>query len=181
MAMKRRCIATALFVFILVSFPVLAMAQTSIAVVDVQRLLTESEAAKSIQKQVQAKREKFLTVLSAQERELREMERELVEPKSDIPKERQAENKKAFEERFQQTRQMAQKARHDLDAATAKAMAQLRDAVYEVVGAIADERGYTLVLAKQNVVIGDKSIDISEESLNRLNKAVSDIKLEVEK
>ena len=50
-----------LVVILLVSLPFAqsAKAEVSIAVVDVQRLLTESQAALSIQKQVQAEREKL--------------------------------------------------------------------------------------------------------------------------
>lgn len=167
-------------VFALLLLPVPAMAQTSIAVVNVQQLLSESKAAKSIQEQVQQHREKFLEELSKQEQTLRDMEKELVEDSKTMNPEDLAAKRQKFEEQFAETRQLVQKRKTELDIAVAKAMGELRDRLFQVVQNIASDKGYDLVISNQNVVVGTKSIDISEESMEALNEAVSKITLEMQ-
>jgi len=156
-------------------------AEPSIAVVDVQMLLTQSSAAKSIQKQVQAEREKFLAKLSKEEESLRAMEKALVETAADLSAEEKAEKKKAFESKFLETREMAQKGKGQIEKAVVEAMAKLNQEAFKAVEAVAEAKGYNLILAKQHIVASDKSIDISDVSMEKLNASVSDIALKIEK
>lgn len=161
-------------------FSLTSYAQPSIAIVDLQALLTESNAAKNIQKQVEARRDEFLQELSKLEQELRKGEQELNAEQEKISKEDFAKKRQALEEKFMETRRLAQKRKKALDDGAAKALGKLRDEIIKVVGGIADEKSYGLVLSKQNVIIGDKSIDISTEAMERLNKNISQIALEID-
>lgn len=155
-------------------------ADASVAVVDVQSLLSDSKAAKNIQKQIQGYREKFLEELSKRETELREMDKALMKEKDKLSSEELAKRRQAFEKQFAETGAMAQKKRKELDRATFNAVGQLKESLFQVVQDIASEQGYELVISRQNVVVGAKSIDISDEAMARLNKKVSKIKLELE-
>lgn len=147
----------------------------SIAVVDVQLLLTKSKAAQSIQKQVKAEREKFLSKITKQEEVLRSMEKDLIEKGKDMSAEERAEKKKDFEAKFVSTQKAAQQGKGKIEKAVMEAMAKLNKAAFEAVESIASDKGYNLILAKQQVVASDKSIDISQESLKKLDGTVSKI------
>ena len=43
---------------------------------------------------------------------------------------------------------------------------------------IAEDKGYELVITKQNVITGAASVDMTEEAIKQLNDAMSSIKLE---
>jgi Skp family chaperone for outer membrane proteins len=58
-------------------------------------------------------------------------------------------------------------------------MDTLREQLYLTVQSIADEKGYDLVISSRDVIAGAKSLDITEETLQRMNKNVSDIKLDI--
>jgi Skp family chaperone for outer membrane proteins len=64
-----------------------------------------------------------------------------------------------------------------LNEASLGAENKLRGEIIEVIGKLADQREFDLVISKQNVVIGERDIDISEEALKMLNKEVSSIKV----
>lgn len=165
---------------IILLFPLTSFAaETSIAYVDVQRLLTESDAAKHIQSQVQKRREKFLGELSKQEQDLNN-ERKEIEEGAALPKEELAAKRKKFEEDFQEARKSAQKRKKDLDVALNKAVGRLRDEISKVVKSVAAEKGYTLVISQQAVLMGDESANISGEVMAKLNKTVSKIPLEMD-
>lgn len=161
--------------------PAAARAELSIAVVDVQALLTQSDAAKDIEKQVNQNKEKFLAGLSQQEKTLREEEKKLSDERASLSKEEFAKKAKAFEEKLIATRRDAQEQKRAFDIASGKALGKLRDKLIEVSEEIAKEKSYSLVISKQNVIVGESSMDITEETMRRLNLAVKTIPLEITK
>lgn len=98
-------------VVFLMSLPLVqaAKADVSIAVVDVQRLLTESEAALSIQKQVQAEREKLQNEFAGYEQKLRDSEKQLVETRGDMSPEEFSSKREEFQIELQETGSLVQK------------------------------------------------------------------------
>ena len=166
------------FFFLIATIPH-SYAEVSIAVLDVQHILTRAKASQSIQKQSETYRDEFLEEISKKEKELREEERALIEERNSIEQEKFLERKQAFVKKFIETQELAKQRKGDIDKAYAKAMKTLMDNIYEVVQTIADEENYTLVLSKQNVVVGEQSLDITKASLEALDKKISDIKLDV--
>lgn len=148
---------------------------TSIAVVDVRALLSDSKAAKSIEGQIQKKRDGFLKNLAKEEKELRDLEKELIDSKDKSSPEEFAKKRKSFEEKLLATRKEAEEERRDLEKIAAKASDQLRDEITKVVEGIVKEKGYDLVLSSQNVVVGNNTLNITKEVMDRLNKDVSSI------
>lgn len=156
-----------------------AATPTSIAVVDVRALLTESDAAKSLQKQIKAERDAFLEQLGKEEKGLREQEKELVAEQGKLSAEEFDKKRKGFEEKLLETRKDAQTKKRDLEVAAGKATEKLRNEITKVVQKIADEKGYNLVISAQDVLIGAESLNITDEAMKGLNDAVSKISLDV--
>lgn len=150
-----------------------------LAVVDVQKLMSESKAAQSIQGQIKTYREKFLGEMSKKEQTLRDAEKSLAGQRSTLSAEAFAEKKKAFEKQLLDAREYAQKKKRALDAAATQGLQKLESELVKVVKAIASEKNLQMVISKQSVVLGDNGLDISDDAMKRLNAAVSDIKLEV--
>lgn len=151
-----------------------------IAVVDVQKLLGESKAAKDLQGKVKKHQEKFVKDLRKQEDGLRNQEKDLVEKRSSLSQDEFNKKRKEFEEELIKTRRSAQTRKRVLDKAASKSLNTLREHIFKIVGDIADEDGYNLILSRQNVILGANSIDVTDETLKRLNKAVKSIALEIE-
>lgn len=151
----------------------------SIAIVDVRLLLSESKAAQSIQKQIKKQRDAFVSDLADEEKDLRGEEKELIEKQSSLSPEDFAKKRKEFEEKLLETRRKAQTRKRDLEVAAAKATEKLRNEIADIVQDIADERGYNLVISAQDVLIGADSLNITDETMKALNKAVSSISLDV--
>lgn len=175
--MNRSCFY--LFLALLVLVPFGARAETSIAVVDVQTLLSQSEAAKSIEKQVDEFKEKFLSEVSGEEQALRDNEKTLTEQRGSLSKEEFASKAREFEEKLYKMRQTTQGKKRALDEAFSKANGEIRAKVYEIVQQIASEKGFNLVISKQNVIVGEQSIDLTAETMTRLNKALPSIVMDV--
>lgn len=165
---------------VFLSFDTKSFAQeTKIAVVDVERILNDSAAGKSIQSQLKQRRETFQKEFKAKEDQLMQSEKTLVGSKSELSAEEFAKKRQEFEKKLLETRNLFQKRRNSLDKGLGSALSNLRKNVIAVTAEVAEEEKYQVVVTRDSVVIVEKSMDITEKVLSRLNKKVSNIKLDV--
>lgn len=166
----------------LVAVPRVSFAEgASIAVVNVRMLMTDSKAAKSLQKKLSKQRTAFGEELAEEEKALRAKEQDFVDKRSSLSQDELVQMKKEFEEQLSKSRGKAQTKRAALDKANAKAMNALQNEIVKAVQKVSDEQGYDLVMSRQGVVVLNDAIDISDAALKQLNSAVSDIALDVPK
>lgn len=156
-----------------------AFAGGAVGVVDVSYIMSQSLAAKSIHEQREALREKFLAEISETERVLREEEKEILEERSKLSQEEYAKKRQAYETKLIAARKMAQEKKRMLEEASNVSMDALREHLYLVVEELADERGFELVISNKNVIAGEKSLDITQETLEKLNQQIKTVPLEI--
>ena len=155
-------------------------ANAQVAVVDVQKIMSVSKAAKSIQQQLEKKREEFQKEFSEHERDLRQTEQSLTEARATLSAEDFNEKRQEFENDLLETRKLVQKRRRALEKAAAEALAELRNGIVKIVAEIAEKDDYDLILNRQNIILVEKSIDITDRVLANLDKSVQSIQLKVE-
>jgi Skp family chaperone for outer membrane proteins len=162
--------------------PLTARAQDGngkIAVVDVEQILNESMAGKSIERQLVNRREAFQKEFAERENNLMNAEKALVEEKNTLTAEEFANKRKAFEKEYLETRNLFQKRRNALDKGLGTALSELRRNIIQVTADIAEEEGYQVVLTRDSVVIVAKEMEITQKVLKRLNKTIQNIKLDM--
>ncbi len=150
------------------------------AVVDIEKIFAEAKAAKSLEKQIQAKREAFQKEFAEKEKQLKTTEAALVGEKEKLNAEEFGKKRKAFEGKIMEVRSLFQKRRNALDQGVSKAMTTLRKNIVEAAAKIADEKKYDVVLTRDSVLIAAKNLDITDDVLKALDAQVTDIKLQVE-
>jgi Skp family chaperone for outer membrane proteins len=158
-----------------------AFAENVLAVVDVQRLLSESKAAQSVQNQVDDHRKKFLAEIDASEKDLRATQKKLEEESKTLPKEELVKKGQEFEAKRFEARRLLQERKSSLDKAYTEAMSTLSKAITKATEGIAASKKIDLVLTKQNVIVGTKSLDITDDVMGELNSEIKEIKLSVKK
>lgn len=181
-------------------FPVAAHAQSKIAVVDIQEIMSESKAAKSIQEQLETQRKAFQDDVSKRERALLDQQKALMEEQGQLMEEQktlagantdgsESFNKKLaafekkrdeFEAELLEMRKLVQKRRQALEKAAGDAIGKLRMEVVEIVAEIADANDYDMVVTKQNVILAQKDMEITSQVMTRLDKNIKEIELKVE-
>jgi outer membrane protein len=133
-----------------------APAPLSILVVDVERLLRDSKAAKSIQHQIEQQRSTYTKDLSEQAFSGKVQE---------------------FQQKVNELRENANSKSQTLQRGSSVATNQVLQSIQQVVLEIANERKATLVLVKNNVVVVDTSLEITEEALKRLDQRLPAVAL----
>lgn len=156
-----------------------ALPAPTIAVVDIQHILEESLAAKSVQKQLEAQRAKVQTEIAGEEKDLRQAEQELVKSRNIDAPTVYAEKEQQLRQRFLGVERQVQSRRKALDQAFTDSMSVVRKTLQDTVKALAEERKANIVLIKQQALWSDKKLDLTEEALARLDKALPDVLVKV--
>ena len=179
--MTQRTLLAALFLaFIICIAPAAQAAPPTVAIVDVEKILAESKAAQSLQKQIQAKKESFQKEFSVKESELKKTETDLMAEREKLSAEEFGKKRKAYEEKILETRKLFQKRRNSLDEGLNVAMSELRKNIAQATTDVAGEKKYDIVLTRDSVLIADKALDITSDVLKKLDAKLTDIQLKVE-
>jgi outer membrane protein len=150
-----------------------------IAIVDVQRILEESLAAKSVQKQLETRRAKFQSEIEGEENGLRQAEQDLSKSRDQIAADLYADREQQLRQRFLVVERHVQARRKVLDQAFTDSMNAVRAALLEIVDTIAHEHGVNLVLVKQQALWVDKPLDVTDEVLARLNAKLPEVAIKM--
>jgi outer membrane protein len=151
--------------------------QATAAVIDYQRVMREARAAESIRSQIEARRLRYQSEIAEQEHRLVEADRELARQRNILSVEAFNERRKAFEEDVAEVQRMLQTRRQQLDDVAAMAMSEVREAVIQVVGELAEQRGFNLVLPSANVLLFSPQIEITDEVLGKLDARLPDVQV----
>ena len=154
-----------------------AKAEVKIAVVDFDRLMNESTAAKGAQKKLIAQRNALQKELDQKEEEFGKKGTELSKERTKLKPEEMKAKLAEFNKQFQATRKELIQQKETLDKSLATANMNLRKEVLKIVAEIAQAEKYDLVLSSQNVVIAEKDMDITAKVLAKLNATVKEVPL----
>ncbi len=147
----------------------------NIAVVDVEKLLVDSKAAKSIKKQIDKKREEFLSKVKEAEEKLRKDQEAIEKEREKLSKEELVAKFQEFEKKRIKARGSIQKKKSELDKSYSDAMNLLTKTIFDVCQEIANEDGIDLIITRQNIIVGSKSLDITSKVLEKMDKKLPKI------
>ena len=151
--------------------------QAVAAVVDYQRILRDSRAARSIREQVEGRRKLYLDQLSKQEQKLAEEDKALAAQRSVLAADVFQQKRREFETKVLELQKLGQERRRQLDNVAAAALNQVRQALIELIGALSDARGFNLVLPSSELLLFSPKIDITEEVLASLDRKLPSVKV----
>ncbi len=171
-----RNVVFVVFLFVLV-LPRPAAAELNIAVVDVDSILKNSKAAKSISKQVDEKRKSFIASVKKEEDKLRAEQQAIESKREEMSQDELIKKAQDFDKRRIEARKSIQDKKGSLDKAYSVAMNTLTNTIYEICQAIADEKKIDLVITRQNIIVGNLSLDITKEVLERMDKKLPELKI----
>jgi len=155
-----------------------AVPAPSIGVLDVRLILRESNAAKSLQPQIDKLLTGFQQDISNRESALRKAEQKLLGQRSILAPEAFNQRRRQFEERAKKAQREVQTRKRALDRAVAVAKNKIRVAMFEIAKDIANEKKINIVMAKSGVLMSKKELEITAETMKRLNQKLPSVKVE---
>ncbi len=175
--MKKTLATRALAAALLIT-PVVAHAEEvkySFGVIDMTRVMKETDAAKGIFKALETKRGEYEKQIQKEGDSLQQQEKDIVAKKPKMSEEEFNKARKDFEEKLVKAQKMVQERKQTLDKGMADGINKLRREAAKVTADVAKERGYSAVLTQDAVVLADPSFDVTDEVVKRLNANVKQI------
>lgn len=151
----------------------------AIAVVDVQMILRDSTAAAGIRDQMEKHQTSFQNEISQQENALRTADQDLSQKKAVLSAEAYQAQVQEFQKKVATLGELVQKRKKQLDEAYGKSMKQVQDTLMDIVQQQMKESGANIVLPRTAVVDMSKEMDITQETLKRLNQKLPSVKVVV--
>ena len=150
-----------------------------ILVVDVAKTVRDSDAAIGIQKQMEEVRAKIQAAITVREKDLLKEEQTLGQQRSILAPDVFERKAAEFRQKVEQAQRDIQGKRKDLDKTFNGAIEKVRKTLIEIIAKIAKEAKAHLVFDKRQVLMIENSLDVSDDALARLNKALPEVQIEM--
>jgi len=164
---------------ILVGFVVIVLAvalpaaaqQLSIAVIDVQRVVTESDPGKQALQKLKLLQDAKIDEGRALQQNLTALQEQMSKQRFTLSEERLADLSKQMEDGQILLQRFQDDAERELDEARRRELGGLEGRIIPVINQIGAERGFTLIFNKfqSGLVYADETVDITDDVIRRFN------------
>lgn len=168
--MKHRALNVGI-ALLLVGLALPAAAQTEIAVIDVQRVVAESDPGKESLQQLRTLQEQKITEGRNLQVELDALREQFNKQRFTLSEEKLAEMNGQVESRTIALQRFEDDATRELDEARRTALGRLEERIMPVIDEVGRERGLTLIFNKyqSGLVYADEAVDITDDVIRRFN------------
>ena len=150
-----------------------------VAVLDVQAILRNAKAVKSIRKQITKFGSKFEEEIEKERAEIRKANQELARQRTILSPDIFAEKRRKFEKRVVEVQRLVQKRQRELDKSRNTAMGVVNKTYTEIVSKVANENNLAVIVRKAQTAYSVKALDITSEILTRLDEKLPTVKVSV--
>jgi outer membrane protein len=148
-----------------------------VGIIDYQKILRDSKAARSIRDQVEARRKAYQEEIGKQEQDLRAQDQALVKQRTVLSPDAFGAKRREFEQQVAEVQKNVQARRRQLDEVTAVALGEVREAIIQVVSQLAEAKGFNVVVPSSTVLVFSPRIDITQDVLQLLDERLPDVKV----
>ncbi|MEQ9365395.1 MAG: OmpH family outer membrane protein [Leptospirales bacterium] len=152
-----------------------------IGIVDVQRVLQDAKAAKSVLPEFEKLRKTFQQQVKDQEKTLRDAEQQLSQQRAILSREAFTEKRRAFTEQAAAIQAQVQERRRELDESFNATKNVILQNLVQVAQEVAKSKNLNIVMEKRFVFISAKSLDITDDILASLDKRLPVVSIQVPK
>jgi outer membrane protein len=148
-----------------------ATAQSNIAVIDVQRVVTESDPGKEALAKLKELQDGKIDEGRALQQELNALQEQVSKQRFTLSEQRLAELSKEIEDKQIGLQRFQDDAERELDEARRRELGGLESRILPVINEIGEERGLTLIFNKfqSGLVYADDAVDITDDVIRRFN------------
>jgi Skp family chaperone for outer membrane proteins len=155
--------------------PATAPAPLSFGVIDMNKIMQVTDAAKDVFSQLEVKRKEYQVNISKEEDALRAAEQAILKQRDSLSKDDFDKKRKEFEDKVMAGQKLVQDRKRILDQAFSSSMGRLRNEAVKIVADVAKERNYSAVFTQDAVMISTPSLDMTDVVIERMNKSVKKI------
>ena len=161
-------VAVFLLVSLLTSVPVFA-AGNKVAVINIQKVLVDSEAGKKAKAKVEKRMEELKASFKKDEAALVSLQKEIEKKSSAWSEEKRKEKAREFKKKRQSLAEKQEDANMEMKKMQEKYLTPIMKKLETVVSEVAKDKGYSIVLPRNGVLYAEKGDDITAATTKALN------------
>ncbi len=174
MVSQRNLLAGLIFSLICFAATSCFSADLKIGVMNVQKIIVESDAGKAAKTRFDKKMKELQSSFKGDEDALKALQEEIKKKSSAWSEEKRAEKVREFQKSGRELKAKTDDARFEMKAMQDKELEPILNALEKVVDAYGKENNYTAILdSKNGVIYFDDKIDISDAIVKKLNGALA--------
>ncbi|MBX7146705.1 MAG: OmpH family outer membrane protein [Alphaproteobacteria bacterium] len=148
----------------------------SIAVVDFEKVIIGSKAASGLKNEIDQMTKNYQTELAKQEDTLRAAERSIQMERDKLTQDQFQKKKDGLMAQANQYQTSAQQKKKQLQQMSDNGVKTIRTTMIDILRDLAKQRGYTLVLDKQFVILSADGFDITNEVIRLVDQKLPSLK-----
>ncbi len=164
----RWLVVSFLLLFVL---PVMAQGTGSIAVVDGERVLRDSEPGKMLFADIKALRDKKQQEIEQRQNSIQTMNEKLTKEKDILSPEAQEKRKAEIQKAVTEAKRFREDSEQEIQSKLDTAMETMQNKLIPLIEKLGQEKGYSLIVGKQFTIWRDPKWDITDEVIKRFNEA----------
>ena len=150
-----------------------------IGVIDMQKIMRELDVIKDINSQVRALEEQAKAELTAEEKKLKDERTQIERQKSLVTPEAYSKKQTDFNRKAAEFRVKVQEKNKQIQLSRVNALDKIRSQMLPIIREVMDKNGAGLILDVKEVLFVEKPLEVTGEVMERLNKDLKKIKVEL--
>ena len=151
--------------------------ETIIGVIDLNYILSESDAAVDAAKQIEGIAKQIEDEIKNTDESLIDEQNELIESQQIMAPAAFEEKRKEYENKVQNYNVTRQEKLISIDRIVSESRNKVLDALKPILEEISNDKGITILLEKNSVLLNAENMDITDEALQILNKKLPSIEV----
>ena len=171
--MYRSVIRAAVLAALVIAIALPVAAQQKLAVIDIQRVVTESDPGKEVMGKLKALTDAKAAEGQALQQNLATLQDQFGKQRFTISEARQAEMSKQIEDTQIAIRRFQDDAQREVTEAQRRELGSLEERILPIINALGQEQALTMIFNKfqSGLVYADDSVDLTDEVIRRFNTA----------
>lgn len=171
--MLRMTVRTVVLAALVMAVALPAAAQSKVAVIDVQRVVTESDPGKEVMGKLRTLSDAKAQEGQSLQQELAALQDQFNKQRFTVSEVRQAEMSKEIEDKQIAIRRFQDDAQRELQDAQRRELGGLEERILPIINQVGQEQGLTLIFNKfqSGLVYADETVDITDSVIQRFNTA----------
>ena len=152
-------------------------ASNEITYLDLDKIIIESLAGKSITKKITSIQKKNNESLEAKEKKLFEKEKSIISKKNILQEKDFNEKVKAFKKEVNEYQKNRSKLIKEINQKKLNAISQLLDKLNPILARYSNEKSISMIVQKKNIIIGKSELDITNDIMKILDNEIKKINI----
>ncbi len=165
--MKWLCVS----LLLLFALPAFAQNVGTIAVVDGEKVLRDSEPGKKLFAEVKALRDKKQQEIEQRQGSIQSMQDKLTKEKDILSPDAQEKRKAEIQKALTEAKRFREDSEQEIQGKLDTAMGSMQDKLIPMIQKLGQEKGYSIIVGKQFTIWHDPKYDITEEVIKRFNES----------